>query len=94
MDILRDAAHKMSDDLVMVKATFSDDNKSLNFFVAAQDRNFESFRANLTSYMRIIEDGQRKMNEEYYRMVEEKREAALAAQPVIPPVRQDSKVMS
>lgn len=94
MDILRDAAHKMSDDLVMVKATFSDDNKSLNFFVAAQDRNFESFRANLTSYMRIIEDGQRKMNEEYHRMVEEKREAALAAQPVIPPVRQDSKVMS
>ena len=94
MDILRDAAHKMSDDLVMVKATFSDDNKSLNFFVAAQDRNFESFRANLTSYMRIIEDGQRKMNEEYHRMVDEKREAALAAQPVIPPVRQDSKVMS
>lgn len=94
MDILRDAAHKMSDDLVMVKATFSDDNKSLNFFVAAQDRNFESFRANLTSYMRIIEDGQRKMNGEYHRMVDEKREAALAAQPVIPPVRQDSKVMS
>ena len=94
MDILRDAAHRMSDALIMVKATISDDDKSLNFFVAAQDRNYESFRANLASYMRIIEDGQRKMNEEYHRMVDEKREAALAAQPVVPPVRQDTKVMS
>jgi hypothetical protein len=94
MDILREAAHLMSDALIMVKATISDDDKSLNFFVAAQDRNYESFRANLTSYLRILEDGQRKMNEEYHRMVDEKREAALAAQPVVPPVRQDTKVMS
>lgn len=54
------------------------------WFVAAQDRNYESFRANLTCYMRIIEDGLRKMNEEYNRMVDEKREAALKANPVIP----------
>ena len=94
MDILRDAAHLMSDALIMVKATIADDDKSMSFFVAAQDRNFESFRANLISYMRILEDGQQKMNEEYHRMVDEKREAALAAQPVIPPVRQDTKVMS
>ena len=94
MDILRDAAHKMSDALIMVKATISDDDKSLNFFVAAQDRNYESFRANLTSYMRIIEDGQRKMNEEYHRMVDERRDAALAAQPFIPADRPDSKVLS
>ena len=94
MDILRDAAHLMSDALIMVKATISDDDKTLNFFVAAQDRNYESFRANLTSYMRIIEDGQRKMNEEYHRMVDEKREAALAAKPIVPPTFQDAKVMS
>jgi hypothetical protein len=94
MDILRDAAHLMSDALIMVKATFTDDDRTLNFFVAAQDRNYESFRANLTSYMRIIEDGQRKMNEEYHRMVDEKREAAIAAQPVVPPARTDTKVMS
>jgi hypothetical protein len=94
MDILRDAAHRMSDALIMVKATISDDDRSLNFFVAAQDRNYESFRANLPAYMRILEDGQRKMNEEYHRMVDEKRETALSAQPVVPPVRQDTKVMS
>ena len=94
MDILRDAAHLMSDALIMVKATFSDDGKALNFFVAAQDRNYESFRANLTNYMRIIEDGQRKMNEEYNRMVDEKREAALKANPVIPSVQPENKVLS
>ena len=94
MDLLRDAAHQMSDALIMVKATFSDDGRTLNFFVAAQDRNFESFRANLTCYMRIIEDGQRKMNEEYNRMVDEKREAALRANPVIPSVQPENKVLS
>ena len=94
MDILRDAAHLMSDALIMVKATFSDDGKALNFFVAAQDRNYVSFRANLTNYMRILEDGQRKMNEEYNRMVDEKREAALKANPVIPSVQPENKVLS
>ena len=94
MDILRDAAHLMSDALILVKATFSDDGRTLNFFVAAQDRNYESFRANLTHYMRIIEDGQRKMNEEYNRMVDEKREAALRANPVIPSVQPENKVLS
>ena len=94
MDLLRDAAHQMSDALIMVKATFSDDGRTLNFFVAAQDRNYESFRANLTCYMRIIEDEQRKMNEEYNRMVDEKREAALRANPVIPSVQPENKVLS
>ena len=94
MDIFRDAAHNMSDRLVMVKATFSDDDKNLRFFVAARDRNSESFRANLTSYLGIIEDGQRVMNEEYNRMVEEKRNAALKAHPMAPSVQQENKLLS
>ena len=94
MDILRDAAHLMSDALILVKATFSDDGRTLNFFVAAQDRNYESFRANLTHYMRIIEDGQRKMNEEYNRMLDERREAALKANPVMPSVQHENKILS
>lgn len=95
MDILRDAAHRMSDELIMVKATISDDDSSLNFFIAAQDRNLESFRANLTYYLRILEDGQRKMEEEYRRMVDEQREAALAtAAPVLPSKQQENKILS
>ena len=94
MDLLREAAHQMSDELVMVKATFSDDGKDMRFFVAARDRNFESFRSNLTSYLGILEDGQRVMNERYNKMVDEKREAAIAAKPYAPQVKQENKVLS
>ena len=94
MDLLRDAAHKMSDQLVMVKATFADDEKHMRFFVAARDRNFESFRNNLTAYMGILNDGQRLMGELYDKMVDEKREAALKANPVIPSVQHENKVLS
>ncbi len=94
MDLLREAAHKMSDELVMVKATFSDDSKGMRFFVAARDRNYDSFRGNLTSYLSILEDGQRVMNEAYNKMVDEKREATMKANPVIPPVKQENKMLS
>ena len=89
MDILRAAAHKMSDDLVMVKAGVSEDDKTLNFFIAAQDRNYESFRANLVYYLHILNDGQQKLAQEYNRMVEEKKNAVLPDNPAAP-----SKIMS
>lgn len=89
MDILRAAAHKMSDDLVMVKAGVSEDDKTLNFFIAAQDRNYESFRANLVYYLHILNDGQQKLAQEYNRMVEEKKSAVLPDNPPAP-----SKIMS
>ena len=89
MDILRAAAHKMSDDLVMVKAGVSEDDKTLNFFIAAQDRNYESFRANLVYYLHILNDGQQKLVQEYNRMVEEKKDPVLPDNPAAP-----SKIMS
>lgn len=89
MDILRAAAHKMSDDLVMVKAGVSEDDKTLNFFIAAQDRNYESFRANLVYYLHILNDGQQKLVQEYNRMVEEKKDLVLPDNSAAP-----SKIMS
>ena len=89
MDILRAAAHKMSDDLVMVKAGVSEDDKTLNFFIAAQDRNYESFRANLVYYLHILNDGQQKLVQEYNRMVEEKKYPVLPDNSAAP-----SKIMS
>jgi hypothetical protein len=79
----------MSDDLVMVKAGISDDDKTLNFFIAAQDRNYESFRANLVYYLHILNDGQQKLAQEYNRMVEEKKNAVLPDNSPAP-----SKIMS
>lgn len=89
MDILRAAAHKMSDDLVMVKAGVSEDDKTLNFFIAAQDRNYESFRANLVYYLHILNDGQQKLAQEYNRMVKEIKDPVLPDNPAAP-----SKIMS
>ncbi len=89
MELLRTAAHKMSDDLVMVKAGVSEDDKTINFFIAAQDRNYESFRTNLVYYLHILNDGQQKLAQEYNRMVEEKKNAVLPDNPVAP-----SKIMS
>lgn len=94
MDLFREAAHRMSDRLVMVKATVSDDGKHMRYFVAARDRNHESFRANLTAYMGILDDGQRLMDEVYDEMVDERRKAALEARPIVPLVKQQSKVLS
>ena len=78
----------------MVKATISDDEKHMRYFVASRDRNFESFRANLTAYIGILDDGQHLMNETYDQLLDEKRKAALEARPIVPPVKQGSKVMS
>ena len=89
MDILRAAAHKMSDDLVMVKAGVSEDDKTLNFFIAAQDRNYESFRTNLVYYLHILNDGQQKLAQEYNRMVEEIKDPVLPDNSAAP-----SKIMS
>lgn len=94
MDLLREAAHIMSDKLAIVKATISDDQTQLSFFVGAQDRNYESLRDNLTAYLRLLADGQRMMNEVYERMTREKNEAAISAQPIVPPAKQESKILS
>ena len=94
MDLFSEAAHRMSDQLVMVKASVSDNKKHMRYFVASRDRNFESFRANLTVYMGILDDGQHMMNEVYNQLVDEKRKAALEACPIVPPVKQESKVLS
>ena len=94
MDILKDAAHRMSDDLVMVKTAISEDGKALNFFVAARDRNFESFRANIALYLSILLDGQRKLSEEYNRLLEEKQGSALKDETVGSSIQHDNKVFS
>lgn len=96
MDLLKQAAHLMSDELIMVKATFDEDKDGigLRFFVAALDANNASFQENLTKYINIIDDGRRKMNELYEGLVQEKRDAALTLNPFIQANSSENKVMS
>ena len=93
VDLMREAAHRMSDELAMVKAGVSDDDQVIRFFIAAQDRNYASFRDNLPAYLNILEGGQRFHNEEYERL-DEKRNDALNAQPVIPSPVTENKILS
>ena len=94
MNLMRQAAHTMSDRLAMVKATFSDEGTDISFFVAAHDRNYESLKENLSTYLRIIADGQHLLDEEYDRLVKERDTSSLPSQPYIPPVQQENKVLS
>lgn len=96
MDLLKHAAHLMSDELIMVKATFDEDKDGtgLRFFVAALDANNASFQENLTRYIGIIEDGRQKMHEIYEQLVKEKRDAALTVNPFMPSNPSENKVMS
>ena len=96
MELLKKAAHLMSDDLIMVKAIFDEepDSTTLRFFVAAMDRNYPSFRDNLMAYLGIISDGNRRMSEIYDNLVEEKKNPALAGTPFTAAYVQDPKLLS
>ena len=96
MDLLKHAAHLMSDDLIMVKATFDDDEKDpgVRFFVAALDANCASFSDNLPRYLSIIDDGRKRMHEIYERLVKEKEEASRASAPILLAEPRKNKVLS
>lgn len=96
MDLLKHAAHLMSDDLIMVKAIFYEDAQSceLRFFVAAMDRNYSSLRDNLTRYIGLIYEGKNRMSEIYESLVREKRDAAVTANPFTPASQSENKVLS
>lgn len=96
MDLLKHAAHLMSDDLIMVKATFDDDEKDpgVKFFVAALDANCASFSDNLPRYLSIIEDGRKRMHEIYEGLVKEKEEASRVSAPILLAEPQKKKVLS
>ena len=96
MDLLKQAAHLMSDELMMVKAIFDEDKDEtgLRFLVASLDANNASFQQNLTRYIGLIDDGRRKMNEFYEGLVKEKRDAALTVNPFLPAGQAESKLLS
>jgi hypothetical protein len=96
IDLLKQAAHLMSDELMMVKAIFDDnkDETGLRFLVASLDANNASFQQNLTRYIGLIDDGRRKMNELYEELVKEKGDAALTVNPFLATGQAESKLMS
>ena len=96
MDLLKQAAHLVSDEMVMVKIVFDEDGPrtTLNCFIATLDANYASFKENVNNYISIIEEGLSELKEIYDKLVEEKRDAALALNPTLPSAKAESKVIS
>ena len=98
MDLLRQAAHQMADELIMVKALLfnerEDGRASLQFIVVSLDRNYYDLRSNLPRYISLIIDGERRLNEIYNQLVNERNDAAQTITPFLLAEQQEKKVMS
>lgn len=99
LEILKHAAHLMSDDLIMVKAQineepWSDGRIGLIFFVVAMDRNYSSFKENLDRYIDIINDGRQNMREHYERLEKEREEAIPVLTSYSPSDTKEIKIVS
>lgn len=96
MELLKKAAHLMSDDLIMVNAIFDEkpNGITVRFFVTSMDRNYPCFRDNLMSYPGIISDGNWRMREIYNKLEGEKKNQALARTIFTATDGQDTKFLS
>ena len=99
LEILKHAAHLMSDDLIMVKAQineepWSDGRIGLIFFVVAMDRNYSSFKENLDRYIDIINDGRQNMIEHYEQLEKEREEAIPLLSPYSSADAKENKMIS
>lgn len=68
-DILGRAAAEVTDGLVMVKVRVIEDD-SYDFLIVSADHSVASLRENFDFYMSLIADGERKLREEYWRIME------------------------
>lgn len=96
MDVMKQAAHMMADELIMVKAVFDEDpsETSLRFIVAAIDRNYFSFSDNLMTYINLISDGNQRMREIYGELMENKLHPSLPASSLTSDKPKESKILS
>lgn len=96
IDLMKNAAHQMSDDLIMLKAFIIEDDgrTGLRFLIAALDANIASLRKNLPRYINIIEDGRRSLNEHYQELVKAKQTAAKTINPFATATPAESKITS
>lgn len=99
MELLKHAAHLMSDDIIMVKAKineepWSDGRIGLMFFVVALDRNYSSFKENLDYYIDIINDGRQNMIEHYEQLEKERKEALPVLTSYAASDAKENKIMS
>lgn len=98
LSLMRQAAHMMSDELVMAKALIYPGDEEMKpyirFFLAARDGNVASFSDNLMEYLRILDISEELLLKKYWGLVEERKKEAKELESLLPEGRTASKVMS
>ena len=99
LERMKRAAHLMSDSLVMAKADVDetpDDkgDKSVVFYLVAMDRNYASFRSNLSRYLSIINEGRRRLLDFYENIEKEESEKLSNISAFLPASTQETKIIS
>lgn len=97
--LMKYAAHLLSDELFMVKATIEDvDDKpdlfNLHFFVAATEHTYSSFRENLPVYISLIDESAYRLNEIYKDLIEKKKAASIGVHPFMTREQLERKTVS
>ncbi len=96
MDLLRHAAHVMSDQRMIVKALVEGEGNdtSIRIFVVSLDRNYDSLKENLPRYITMLEQAYEKLKVIYDQLAEERREAAQTINPLYPMGQTENKILS
>lgn len=74
--LLREACHRLSDDMIMVKAFVSDEADGINFQLTASEHCYGNFCASLGRYINIIDEAVVRNRMKYDDVVKEKELAA------------------
>ena len=86
IELMKKAAHLMSDEIMMVKAIFIENKEEtiLRFLIVCMDHNYISFRDNLKRYIGIINDGDKVLKEKYHNLEEEQNHPSLSETALLP----------
>lgn len=96
LDLLKQSAHKMSDDVIMVKAILEEEEEGLylKFYIATMDRCHSSFRDNLSTYISFIAEAAHRMLDTYNHLELEKKKQEVITSPFPNSNQNNSKVSS
>jgi hypothetical protein len=96
MDLLRHAAHLMSDQRMIVKALIEGEgaDTTIRIFIVSLDRNYDSLKENLPRYIKMLEQAYEKLKVIYDQLAEERREASQTINPFYPMGQTENKILS
>jgi len=80
IEVMRQAARQMSEDITMVKVRIEEDpecegNQRLVFFLTAIERTVDGFSGNLEDYLEVLNQGREKMTDIFNGLMKRKRDA-------------------